>query len=351
MNPDGDCFTIDNIVFVGHPEDVANSRALHHFNIYRTDCYNDGPYNDENTTFLATVWRPDTSYFDVSWPEAPVGVYKYGVSAVYSGNQADNPNNPRVDYPFEDRESEIVWHTDCKPCIDKDMYLYDEVTVNVVMNSADSPEGTKVTFTNTNPGEQFNHPMEPIILPESGFYRFPSFRKGNYNILVEHAGFETILDYQEIWTATDLRYVMIEIIYNPINLYVSRTGWAMWEPFIPDGPGAPDTPDTPDTPGEYSSFAMGFEGVSGQELPADWTTIDADGDGNDWYTLNWAEVGWDENIAHGGDTWATSASYASYALNPDNYLVSPQVTLGGTLIFWAFTQDAPWAAEHFGVAI
>ena len=107
----------------------------------------------------------------------------------------------------------------------------------------------------------------------------------------------------------------------------------------------------PPTPEEYSSFAEGFEGVSGQEIPADWTTIDADGDGNDWYTLNWIEVGWDENIAHGGDSWATSASYTSSALYPDNYLVSPQVTLGGTLTFWACAQDASWAAEHFGVAI
>jgi hypothetical protein len=342
----GDCFMIDNIVFVGLPEDIENSRALHHFNIYRTDCYNDGPYNDENTTFLATVWRPDVSYFDVSWPEAPVGVYKYGVSAVYSGNQADNPNNPRVDYPFEDRESEIVWHTMCSPCIDKDMYLYDEVTINVVMNSADSPEGTKVTFTNTNPGEQYNHPMEPIILGETGFYRFPSFRKGNYNILIEHAGFETILDYQEIWTARDLRYVMIEIIYNPINLYVSRTGWAMWEPFIPDGPGAPVTPDTPDTPaGEL--FNVSFEGLSDNELPAGWTSIDADGDGNDWYTLEVSTI-----PGHAGSLGlATSASYNGEVLYPDNYLVSPQVALGGTLTFYACAQDASWAAEHFGVAV
>ena len=102
---------------------------------------------------------------------------------------------------------------------------------------------------------------------------------------------------------------------------------------------------------DYSSFAMSFEGLSGNELPADWTTIDADGDGNDWYTLNWIDAGWDANVAHTGDMWATSASYTSTALYPDNYLVSPQVTLGGTLTFWACAQDASWAAEHFGVAI
>jgi hypothetical protein len=50
------------------------TRALHHYNIYRTDCYNDGPYNSENTEFLATAWVPDTAYFDVSWPNAEPGV-------------------------------------------------------------------------------------------------------------------------------------------------------------------------------------------------------------------------------------------------------------------------------------
>ena len=84
---------------------------------------------------------------------------------------------------------------------------------------------------------------------------------------------------------------------------------------------------------------------------ANWTTIDADGDGNDWYTLNWIDAGWDETGGHSGESWATSASYASAALTPDNYLVSPQLTLGGTLTFWACAQDPDWAAEHFGVAV
>ena len=206
------------------------TRALHHYNIYRTDCYNDGPYNSENTEFLATAWVPDTAYFDVSWPNAEPGVYKWGVSAVYAGNQADNPNNPRIDYPFEERESEITWHTGCAPCIDKDMTIMEGVTVNVVLNSADSPEGTVVTFENTNPGEQELHAIEPLVLDQTGYYVFPEFRKGNYNITVEKDGYFTQLDYQEIWTPMDLRYVLIEKIFNARELYVSRTGWAMWQP-------------------------------------------------------------------------------------------------------------------------
>ena len=329
----GDCFLIDNIVFVGNAEGRGD-RSLHHYNIYRTDCYNDGPYNSDNTVFLSTVWRPDTSYMDVQWPEVPAGVYKWGVSAVYQGNYEGNPNNPRVDYPFEERESEIVWSDLCGPCIDKDMYLYDEVTVNVVMNSADCPVGTKVTFTNTNEGEQFNHPMEPIILDSTGYYVFPSFRKGNYNILVEHAGFETILDYQEIWSATDLRYVMIEIIYNAQNLYVSRTGWAMWEPFIPDGPGAPDNPVGPTT-GE--TFTYGFEGDY-----QGWTNI-INGEGDGWHLATELYTGVDGYGANGSNDFMMGSSYVNYGTYPsydcDDYLVSPQAYAIGNGASLSFYHD------------
>jgi hypothetical protein len=164
-------------------------RSLHHFNIYRTDCYNDGPYTDENTVLLSTVWVPDTSYFDVSWPDAEPGVYKFGVSAVYQGN--------RVEYPAEERESEIIWHTDCEPCIDKDMQT--DITVNVVCNSADSPEGTVVSFTNLNEGEQQAHPQPSITLDHTGFQAINPFRKGDYRVRVYLPGYQPIEVEEAIW--------------------------------------------------------------------------------------------------------------------------------------------------------
>ena len=343
VNPTGDNFTIDNIVFVGHADRA--DRSLHHYNIYRTDCYNDGPYNSDNTTFLSTVWRPDTSYMDVQWPEVPVGVYKWGVSAVYAGNYEGNPNNPRVDYPFEERESEIVWSDLCGPCIDKDMYLENEVSVNVVLNSADSPEGVRVDFFNLMPGEQFNHPQEGVTLDQTGYYLFPRFRKGTYMVTVSLPGYETITVEEPIWEPRDLRYVLIEIICKVQNLYVSRTGWAMWDPQEPCPGGATPTPGP--TPGGGSSLSQGFEEGFG-----DWTTIDANNDGYNWmlgttyYTSG--------PVCHTGSNMVCSQSYdyQTYAgLHPDNYLVSPQVTLGGTFSFWACAQDNAYAAEKFGVAV
>ena len=81
----------------------------------------------------------------------------------------------------------------------------------------------------------------------------------------------------------------------------------------------------------------------------DLTTIDADGDGWCWDMISqFAGTG-----HNGSSDGVYSQSYDNNygVLYPDNYLVTPQVTLGGTFSFWACAQDASYAAEHFGVAI
>ena len=75
----------------------------------------------------------------------------------------------------------------------------------------------------------------------------------------------------------------------------------------------------------------------------DWTPIDADGDGNGW------EV---SSSSHGGSYAVSSASWTSTgALTPDNWLVSPKVTLGGCISFWAKGRDPNWPYEVFGVGV
>ena len=79
---------------VGVPtENVGNNRAFSHYKIYRTNAYNNGPYNTENTVLLADNVT-DTVFIDVTWQDAESGIYKWGVSCVYEGN----------------RESEINWN-------------------------------------------------------------------------------------------------------------------------------------------------------------------------------------------------------------------------------------------------
>jgi len=522
-------------------------RSLDHYRVYRTNCYNDGPYTVENTVLLATVWVPDTVYIDVEWADLPAGVYKWGVGAVYSGNRGEeiagpinwsdpvnvnnatrdaftygfegglngwtvidvnadggtwvhSDNNPGAyeygshahggtgfamcysfvdydgaydtdsylvspqkysiangsnmtfwadnandDYPenfsvciattaanptaadfttiwsgaakgnggekssfrhvndrydnwrshtidlsayagqevwiaFHDvnydayevwiddvtinaggggtgpvpptpgsnelqlpRESEIVWSN----CLDKDMYLGEnDVNITVLLNSADAPEDVTVNFVNLNEVEQELYPVDDVVLDSTGYYAWDSFRKGDYLLTLTKEGYETITDTVSLWNPESLRYVMIEIIYGVDNLYVSSTGWAMWE-----GLGPNPTPG-PDPTGD-NSFECGFEnGLEG------WTTIDNDGDGLNWVnSVNSASAsGYDyTGLAHGGNYFVYSQSFIDYdgAYDADNYLITPQkysITNSSTLTFWADNANDSYP-DHFAVAV
>ncbi|MBQ3709532.1 MAG: fibronectin type III domain-containing protein [Bacteroidales bacterium] len=87
------------------------------------------------------------------------------------------------------------------------------------------------------------------------------------------------------------------------------------------------------------SYSEGFE--SG--IPSTWTTIDSDGDGYNWITLdevsttypsgNYGNLsGW----AHTGSNAATSASYVNYvgSFDANNWLISPQLELKDYLRFF-----------------
>jgi hypothetical protein len=84
-----------------------------------------------------------------------------------------------------------------------------------------------------------------------------------------------------------------------------------------------------------------------------WTAIDADGDGFNWIVN--VNTGIGDNTTHGGDAVVYSESYDNNsgvgALHPDNWLISPQVILGGSVSFWAIGQDDHWADEHFAIYV
>lgn len=86
-------------------------------------------------------------------------------------------------------------------------------------------------------------------------------------------------------------------------------------------------------------------------IPDTWTNIDADGDGHYWTNLQLPGHLGD------GDTCVSSQSYINNvgALNPDNWLVSPAITIPATglyeLTFWLQAQDASYPAEHYGIYV
>ena len=83
-------------------------------------------------------------------------------------------------------------------------------------------------------------------------------------------------------------------------------------------------------------------------MPDDWTTFDNDGDSE----YKWEyEDGTKKGMAHSGKGCMYSASYINNygALEPDNWLVSPELTLGGTLKVWLKGQDSDEYREHFAI--
>jgi len=94
------------------------------------------------------------------------------------------------------------------------------------------------------------------------------------------------------------------------------------------------------------------ESFDGTSIPATWTTIDADQDGNGWEHSSVQE---DLTSGHTGTGAVVSYSYDNInyeALTPDNWLISPAISLNGTssLSFW-FVVAQNYAGDHFGVYV
>ena len=109
----------------------------------------------------------------------------------------------------------------------------------------------------------------------------------------------------------------------------------------------PATPPTVNTGSQFLALNEGFEGST---LPSTWTTIDNDNDGYNWYQLSY--------MPHNGEGCATSESwYQGTALTPDNYLITPDITLPSgispILTFWFRGMDniSYYAREHFEVKV
>ncbi|MBQ5548389.1 MAG: choice-of-anchor J domain-containing protein, partial [Prevotella sp.] len=119
----------------------------------------------------------------------------------------------------------------------------------------------------------------------------------------------------------------------------------------------PYDPGTGPVPGEGDAFSVDFEGG----MPAGWNVIDANNDGWTWCMTSNIPTTWTYYSSltldwyHSGTNAICSGSYINGvgALNPDEYLVSPQVNLaaGSQFSFYAAATDASYAADHFGVFV
>lgn len=107
-------------------------------------------------------------------------------------------------------------------------------------------------------------------------------------------------------------------------------------------------------PGYYSpdgAYFWEFEEDFDEGHLLDWTLIDADGDAHNWQLPSEGSMGF-------GNSNGMMVSYSydnasSSPLTPNNFMVSPRVTLpeNAVMLFYASAMDEAYPAEHFGVAI
>ena len=236
-----------------------------------------------------------------------------------------------------ERESRIMWSN----AIDKNMYLANGVDITVSLNSGDSPEGVSVTFTNLSAAEQQAYPTDNnIVLDASGYYAWGNFRKGDYQVMVAIEGYETVVDTLSIWDNTTMNYLLNEILYSPNDLYVSRTGWALWH----------DHNNSLISELAGDCFEYNFDNGNVDGL----TFINADS-----YYSNWmlASHKFGTGYGHNGSMdCLVSQSYDFDEYNnlyPNEYVVFPLVRFGNnsTLSFYACRHYADSYSEQFAVAV
>ncbi len=100
-----------------------------------------------------------------------------------------------------------------------------------------------------------------------------------------------------------------------------------------------------------SSPAVFMEGAESFEadtlLPDCWQALDADGDGYNW------KVGTGTNAGFDGNRVIMSQSWSGVPLTPDNYLVTPQLSLGtDESLYYVVKASSPaYPAEHYSILI
>ena len=84
------------------------------------------------------------------------------------------------------------------------------------------------------------------------------------------------------------------------------------------------------------------------KIPETWLNVDADGDGYKWDAAGTIFVGHKDTD---GCAYSQSFVHNVGALHPDNWLITPQITLSGhcTLTYFVASHDKYSSAEHYGV--
>lgn len=163
-------------------------------------------YDDNTHGFLATV--------DVETAETTIFATNTGEQTSWFIPFDENLHNAPIQNA---NEGVIVWSEG----VDKDMTT--TVTVNVSLEDGGNVAGTHVGFVGED-GTEYN-----ATLNETGTYTFNNFRRGAYTITIDKAGYITYSEDVTIWDNATITAVLQVYKAAPRNLFVSSTGYAMWD--------------------------------------------------------------------------------------------------------------------------
>ena len=197
-----DCFYVDDIRFLqaDRKNPCANheGRSFQYYDVFRRRF-------DENAVLLASH-VPDTSFMEMNWAHLPWGRYGWGVSCYYEGNRA---------------VSDTVWSV----YLDKDMTTTFELSVTT--NIGTVPSGASVALVSFDgQGQSYQ-----ASLDSDGHLLLPAVYRDDYHLTVHLAGYEDFVSDEAIsvFGPMFLEIELEEKLWEIDSLYVSSTGWAMWQ--------------------------------------------------------------------------------------------------------------------------
>lgn len=189
-----DCFYVDDIHFFVE-EGMKGVKSFQYFDLFRRS-FNEAPV-------LLASHLTDTMFMDMGWSGLAWGKYQWGVSCHYEGNRAS---------------SDTVWSA----YLDKDMTTAFEISVTT--NIGLPASGAVVVLHSEDNDYQG-------AVDGDGYLPLPNVYRDSYLVSVHLDGFvdyvsDTLIPVME---PTQYEVELQEALKGVDSLYVSSTGWAIWE--------------------------------------------------------------------------------------------------------------------------
>lgn len=192
-----DCFCVDDILFC-QPEGERGGRSFQHYDLFRRR-------RDEAPVLLASHLS-DTVFVETGWNGLSWGQYAWGVSCQYEGNRF---------------ASDTIWSV----YLDKDMTT--SLEVNVTTNVGLPASAALVTLT---PVDGLGQAYQAVA-DANGYVLMTGVYRRLYTLRVHLAGYVDYVSDEplSLYEATQVDVGLQEAVFGIDSLYVSSTGYAMWQ--------------------------------------------------------------------------------------------------------------------------